>query len=155
MPAFHTLAGGVSKKLTGDAFVISDRIDVVDGGKRTRASYLDEYWRDEGGRLIDRAVFTPGPGADLIVFIDGQPAGRGPKVRLDVDSTELAQLRVGGNAVAEYGDGLWHRLNRKGERKGLVIREIVVGYSDSLLAVAMPWDTTVTPGVRSRLSALA
>jgi hypothetical protein len=140
---------------SGAAFILSDHIDALDCGKRKKAAYLDEYWRDMGGRLIDRAVFTSGPGAELIVFIDGSPSGRGPKVRLDVDSNEFAQLRVGGHLVAEYDDGRWHKLNRKGERKGLIIREIVIGYSDSLLAVAMPWDTTVTPGVRSRLSALA
>lgn len=155
MPTLHILSG-VSRKQGGEAFLVSHRVDYILDGKRKTAAYVEDCWRDKEGRKIQRAAFTSEGGGEVCVFIDGKSAGRGPKVRLDVDSGTFAQIRVGGRAVAEFGEGKWHRLSRSNEtRKWVISGDIVIGAEDCLLEVEMPWEAAVSPGVRSRLSALA
>jgi hypothetical protein len=153
MTVFHFSGPGTMEEAHADAFAVGpDYVaELTDELLERKVTREDADWLYDQS-AVDRMVFAADSVlVDIYVFFDGKPIGRGLKVRLDVDvDPARPTLRAQGRCVAVLDDGIWHRVNSRGEQKES--GQITVGPRDLHSRL---WKVAVTPGTRTRLSVLA
>lgn len=128
MTVFHFSGPGHREQRAADGFAVSAQgVDVFDAaiGEATEpAVYRRGFvWRRRtfpDNWTVDRMVFTDPSGDDVCVFVGERRVGKGPKARLDIDTTPATpHIQVGGRRVAERDADAssWYRVARDGSTK--------------------------------------